>query len=49
MYNNKNKLEENGFADSDDIIVVKMEEYDKKDATFSHDPLETVEPSSNGR
>ena len=51
MYNIKNELEkENGFEfNDDDIIVVKMEEHDGNDATFSHDPLETVEPSSDGR
>ena len=52
MYSNKNDLEEeNGFTfnEDDDIIVVKMEEHDGNDATFSHDPLETVDPTSDGR
>ena len=52
MYSNKNDLEEeNGFTfnDDDDIVVVKMEEPDGNDTTLSHDPLETVKPSSDGR
>ena len=51
MYTNKNDLEnENGLAlNDDDIIVVKMEEHDGNGGTFSHDPLETVDPTSDGR